>query len=34
MTPIDSTNDQNTMRRVIYGYIYTLRIKIPIKEKT
>ena len=34
MTPIDSTNDQNTVRRVIYGYSYTLTIKIRIKEKT
>ena len=34
MTTIDSTNDQNTMCRVIYGYIYTLRIKIRITEKT
>ena len=33
-TPIDSANDENTMRRVILGYIYTLTIKIPIKEKT
>ena len=34
MTTTDSTNYQNTMRRVIYGYIYTLTIKIHIKEKT
>ena len=34
MTPIDSTNDQNTVRRVIYGFMYTLMTKIRIKEKT
>ena len=34
MIPIDSTNDQNTMRRVIEGYIYTLTTKISIKEKS
>ena len=34
MTAIDSTNDQNTMRRVIQGYIYTSTIKICIKENT
>ena len=33
MIPIDSTNDQNTMHRVIKGYIYTLTINICIKEK-
>ena len=34
MTPIDSrSNDQNTMRTVIWGYIYTLTTKIRIKEK-
>ena len=35
MTPIDFINDQNqnTMRRVISGYMYTLTIKIGIKEK-
>ena len=27
MAPIDFTNDQNTMRGVILGYIYTLNIK-------
>ena len=27
MTTIDSTNDQNTMRRVIQGYMCTLTIK-------
>ena len=34
MTPIHSTKDQNTLRRIIQGYIYTLAIKIHIKEKT
>ena len=34
MTPIDSTNYQNTVRRVIYDYSYTLTMKIRIKEKT
>ena len=34
MTPVDSTNDQNPVRRVVEGYIYTLTIKIRIKEKT
>ena len=24
MTPIDFTNDQNTIRRVIYGYMHTI----------
>ena len=33
MTPIDSTNDQNTMRRATQGYIYTLTTKIRINEK-
>ena len=31
MAAIDSTNDQNTMRRVIYCYIYTVTIKIRMK---
>ena len=31
MTAIDSTNDQNTMCRVIYSYIYTVTIKIRLK---
>ena len=34
MTPIDSTNDQNTMRKIIYGYIHILTIKVRIKDKT
>ena len=34
MTPINSINDQNTMRRVIYGFMYTLMTKTRIKEKT
>ena len=33
MIPIDSTNDQNAMRRVISGYMHTLTVKIRIKEK-
>ena len=33
MIPIDSTNDQFTMRRVIEG-MYTLTTKIRIKGKT
>ena len=32
LSHIDSTNDQNTMRRLILGYIYTLTIKIHIKK--
>ena len=34
MTPINSTNDQGTIPRVILGCIYTLTIKIRIKEET
>ena len=34
MNAIDSTNDQNTMGRVIQGYIYTLTTKMRIKGKT
>ena len=34
MAPTDSANDQNTIRRVLLGYIRTLSIKIRIKEKT
>ena len=34
MAPIDSTNDQNTMRSVNQGYIYTLTIKKCIKGNT
>ena len=33
MTPIDSTNDQNTVRRVILDYMHTLTIKLHINEK-
>ena len=33
MTPIDSPNDQNTMRRVIESYIYILMIKYASKKK-
>ena len=32
MVPIDFTNDQNNMRRVIWRNIYTLKIKIRIKD--
>ena len=32
MTPIDSTNDQ-IICVVIWGYIYTLKVKLLIKEK-
>ena len=31
-TPINFTNDQNTMHRVIWGYIYTFTIKIRKKK--
>ena len=31
MAPIDSNNNQNTVRRVIWGYIYTLNINIRIE---
>ena len=34
MLHIDFTNDQNTMRRAIRGYIYTLKIKIYVKDNT
>ena len=34
MTPVDFTNDQNTMRGVIVGYIYTLNINIRIDDNT
>ena len=34
MTPIDFHNDQNTMHRVIWGYIYRLTIETRIKDKT
>ena len=33
MTPNDSTNDRNTMRRIILGYNYTSKIKTRIKDK-
>lgn len=33
LIPFDSTNDQNSMRRVTSGYIYTLKIQLDIKEK-
>ena len=33
MTPIDSTNDQNTVRRAILDYMHTLTIKLHINEK-
>ena len=31
---LNDTNDQNTMCRVIFDYIYTLKIKIHIKSNT
>ena len=34
LVPIDFTNHQNTMCRVIWGYIYTLKIKTRVEEKT
>ena len=34
MIPTDFSNDQNIMRRIIYDYIYTLKIKILIRNKT
>ena len=34
MTPVDFTDDENTMSRVMLGYIYTFMIKIHINEKT
>ena len=33
-TPIDFTDDQNNVRKVIWGYIYTLTIRIRIKDET
>ena len=33
MISFDCTNDQNTIGRVIYGFMYTLAIKIRIKTK-
>ena len=32
MPGIDFTNYENTMRRVIWGYIYTAKIKIHNKD--
>ena len=34
MTSIDTSNDENTMRRIIYGYKYSLKIKICMENKT
>ena len=34
MTPIDFTNAQNTIGRIICGYIKIITIKIHIKDKT
>ena len=34
MAPIGFTNDQNTMRGVIWGYIYTLNIYMHIEDNT
>ena len=34
MAPIDFNNDKNTMRGVIWGYIYSLNIKICINDNT
>ena len=34
VAPIDFTNDQNTIRRVFWGYIYTSKIKIHVKVNT
>ena len=31
VVPTDFANDKNTMRRVIWGYIYTLKIKVTSK---
>ena len=33
MTPIGFTNDQNIMRRVLWGCIFTLKIEIHINVK-
>ena len=33
MAPVDFINDQNTMCRIISGYLYALKIK-HIKDKT
>ena len=32
MAPIDFTNNQNTIRGIIWGYIYTFKIEIHIKD--
>ena len=32
MAPDDFTNDKNTMLRVISGYIFTLKIMLPIND--
>ena len=34
MVPIDFINDQDIMRRVIWRYIYTLKIQTHIKDST
>ena len=34
MSSLDFTNDQNTMRGVCRGYIYTLNIKIRTEDNT
>ena len=34
MAPIDFTNVQKTIRIIIWGYIYTLKIKMHIKNDT
>ena len=34
MAPICFADGEHTMRRVIWGYIYTFKIKIPIKDNT
>ena len=34
MAPINFINYQNTMRRVMCGYIYTLKIEMQIKDNT
>lgn len=34
MAPTDFTNDQNTIHKVIWGYIYTFKINVYTKDKT
>ena len=34
MAPIDFTNDKDTIRKVIWGYRYTLKININMKDNT